>query len=376
MFSMFRRYMAAALLGLLVCSLVIPALADDEEMQQRLQNVQQQMQVQQQRASQAQAQVDTVAGRLQAIQRELEISQNDYQEIQNRLKDTEKQIEVNAEILAKAEENLAERSHILNKRMRDIYKNGQVNYLDVLFGASDFNDFVTRMDILKRVARQDVSLVQKVKAERQLIADKKNELESDRAAILELQKAAEEKKRVIAAHKREQQDYLDAAVSERDTAERAYNELQENSRQIERMIRQSSRGGGAATGSGAMLWPASGPITSPFGWRTHPIFGTARFHSGIDIGADYGDTVVAADSGVVIFADWMGGYGKAVIVDHGNGISSLYAHNSELLVSEGQTVAKGQAISRVGSTGYSTGPHLHFEVRQGGSPVDPTGYLP
>jgi murein DD-endopeptidase MepM/ murein hydrolase activator NlpD len=106
------------------------------------------------------------------------------------------------------------------------------------------------------------------------------------------------------------------------------------------------------------------------------VFGSARFHSGLDIAADYGDTVVAADGGVVVHADWLGGYGKAVIIEHSNGLQTLYGHNSELVVSEGQAVSKGQMIARAGSTGYSTGPHVHFEVRQGGSPVDPTGYLP
>ena len=124
------------------------------------------------------------------------------------------------------------------------------------------------------------------------------------------------------------------------------------------------------------MWPINGEITSPFGWRTHPVFGSARFHSGLDIGADYGDPVVAADGGVIVHADWLGGYGKAVIIDHGNGLQTLYGHNSELVVSEGQGVSKGQMIARAGSTGYSTGPHVHFEVRSGGSPVDPTGYLP
>ncbi|SEO69727.1 murein hydrolase activator EnvC family protein [Propionispora vibrioides] len=373
-----RRYLAVLLVLLVAVLAVMPALADElEQKQQELQSMQQQMQQQKERAARAQTQVNSVSERLRSIQGDLDVAQKEYSAIQDQLEATEKKIEVNGEILAKAEDDLADRSQVLNKRMRDIYKNGQVNYLDVLFGANDFNDFVTRMDILKRVARQDVDLVNKVKAERELILAKKAELETDRANIVDLKKAAEEKKALISARKQEQQKTLDSAISERDQAESAYQELQENSRQIEQMIRRIQPGNaGSAGGSGALMWPASGPITSPFGWRTHPIFGTARYHSGIDIGADYGDTVVAADSGVVIFADWMGGYGKAVVIDHGGGVSTLYGHNSELLVSEGQRVSKGQAISRVGATGYATGPHLHFEVRENGSPVDPMSYLP
>jgi len=260
--------------------------------------------------------------------------------------------------------------------MRDVYKNGQVSYLDVLFGASDFNDFTTRLDLLQRVVKQDIDLVAQVKAERQLIVDKKSELEQDQAAIQPLKNAVEEKKLILQNKKSSQQAALNAAVNQRDTSQKAYQELLETSRNIEQMIRNNNRGFTGGGGSGAMMWPAYGPITSPFGWRNHPIFGDARYHSGIDIGADYGDTVGAADAGVVIYADWMGGYGKAVMIDHGGGLVSLYGHNSELLVSEGQRVAKGQPISRVGATGYATGPHLHFEVRLNGSPVDPMSYLP
>ena len=375
-----KRYTSLGMVILLIFMAVGPVLANElEQQQQKLGNIQQQMTDQQGKAAQAQNKVDSVSEQLRQIQVDLDTAEGEYNAIQTKLSLTEQQIAINTEVLAKAEKDLAERSLILSKRMRDIYENGQVGYLDVLLGSSDFTDFTSRMDILKRVANRDVELVLKVKAERELVLQKRTELENDRATILELKKSAAEKKQLIEVRKQDRQKVLDTAVSERDTAERAYQELLETSREIEQMIRRiqsGNRNSGPVNSTGAMIWPASGPITSPFGWRTHPIFGTTRYHSGVDIGADYGDAVAAADSGVVVFAGWYGGYGKAVIIDHGGGISTLYGHNSELLVSEGQRVRKGEIISRVGSTGYSTGPHLHFEVRQDGSPVDPMGYLP
>lgn len=124
-----------------------------------------------------------------------------------------------------------------------------------------------------------------------------------------------------------------------------------------------------------MPFPAAGEITSPFGWRTHPIFGTSRFHRGIDIGADLGDPVQAVAPGTVVYAGYAGGYGLYVEIDHGNGLVTCYAHNSELFVSEGQSVALGTLVSHAGSTGYSTGPHLHFEVQLNGTSVNPMDYL-
>lgn len=376
-----KKILTVAIIGLFAVSILATAFADEVDQKQReLENVQQQMEMQQNKAARAQQQVDSVSDRLRTIQGSLETAASEYNTILTKLDATEKQIEVNTAILAKVEKNLAERSLVLNKRMRDIYKNGQVNYLDVLFGANDFADFTTRAELLKRVVNLDIALVTQVKAERELVMQKRAELEHDKAMIVELKEQAAAKKVQMERSKKEQEQVLESAVNERDTAEQAYRELLDMSSQIEQMIRQiqssSSGMAGAAGGSGALMWPASGPITSPFGWRTHPIFGTQRYHSGIDIGADYGDAVAAADNGVVVSSGWMGGYGNAVIIDHGGGISTLYAHNSELLVEEGARVRKGQIISRVGSTGYSTGPHLHFEVRENGSPVNPVSYLP
>lgn len=372
-----QRALSVALALMFLLSAMAPVMADElEDKQQQLGDVQRQMEAQQEKAEKARRKEQSVAEQLRAIQAELDTAQGEYDAVNDLLAETEHQIKANTELTAQLTQKLENQRKILERRLRDIYKNGQVNYLDVLLGAKDFSDFVTRMDLLKKILAYDTALIQGTKADREKLNKARAQLETDRAKIVELRKLASEKRAQVAARRQERQGVLNAATYERETAERAYNELIETSRQIEQMIRRIQSGAKVGGSTGAMLWPAEGPITSPFGWRTHPIFGTQRLHTGIDIGADYGDTVVAADGGVVIEADWLGGYGNAVIIDHGNGISTLYAHNSQLLVSEGQSVTKGQTISRVGTTGYSTGPHLHFEVRQNGTPVNPLDYLP
>lgn len=192
-----------------------------------------------------------------------------------------------------------------------------------------------------------------------------------------LRESAFAKQEVIAGHRRQRRVAFDAAAAERNQAEREYNELMAISERITDMIRRlEANGQPIGKGTGAMNWPIRGPITSPYGWRIHPIFGSQKFHAGIDISADYGDLVKAADEGVVISAGWLGGYGYTVMIDHGAGIITLYAHNSELTVSAGEMVLKGQTVALAGSTGYATGPHCHFEVRVHGQTTDPLNYLP
>ena len=372
------RLLSAALVLVFAVLAAAPVLADElEEKQQQLNSVQQQIEAQQRKAELARRKEQTIAEQLRAIQQELDTAEDEYETVNDQLENTEQHIKANVELSNRLTKKLEVQTKTLHRRIRDIYKNGQVNYLDVLLGAKDFNDFVGRMDILKKILAYDNALIQGTKADRETLRKAKEQLEADRAKIVELRKLAAAKREQVAERRQERRGVLNAATYERETAERAYRELIETSRQIEQMIKRIQSGEKNIGGStGTMTWPAEGEITSPFGWRVHPIFGTQRLHTGIDIGADYGDAIRAADGGVVIHADWMGGYGNAVIIDHGNGISTLYAHNSQLLVDEGQTVAKGQTVARCGSTGYSTGPHLHFEVRQNGSPVNPLNYLP
>lgn len=353
------------------------ALADDLEDQ--LADLQRQAEEQQAKTNEASAKVENVSERLRQIQEELRVATAEYKEVKGQLDSVEDKISDNTELLEKTEADLKVKNKKLQQRVRDIYINGQISYVDVLFGAKDFADLMTRMDVLKRIIKHDYDLIMKVKEEKATVENTRAQLEKDKAEAEVLVADAQAKKAKVEDKESEQQVLLDQAIYDRDTSERMYEEIMAASQEVANMIRRSQMSSagysGAPAGAGGMIWPISGPITSEFGWRTHPIFGTARFHSGLDIGGDYGMPIYAAASGTVIYAGWISGYGNAVIIDHGGGVTTLYGHNDSLNVSEGENVAQGQVIAMCGSTGNSTGPHCHFEVRENGEPVSPYGYL-
>ena len=345
----------------------------------QLDSVQKQMKSQQSNIDSAKKQINNITEHLAQLQQETETVQAELTNIQAELTTTEQKIAENEVVLADAEARLDAHSKVLHKRLRDIYINGKINYLDVLFGAKDFNDLVTRMDLLKRIASQDAELVSRVRNERALIVEKRNQLEADKAHLVVLKQNAEAKQKRIDENKARQQSLLAKANQDKAEAERAYRELLSKSKEIENMLRNrkpTPNQPAVVKGSGDLVWPLSSRrITSQYGWRVHPIFGTKRYHSGIDVAANYGDPIWAAAGGTVIHSGWLGGYGKTIIIDHGGGLTTLYAHNSKLTLGVGASVYKGQVVAYAGSTGYSTGPHLHFEVRKFGEPVNPHNYL-
>ena len=351
------------------------ALADDLE--EQLYDLQEKAAQQQEITNEAQARVDNLSEKLRVLQEEVDAATSEYNDVKGRLDKVQSDIYDNTELLNKTEKELKAKNKKLAKRVRDIYINGQISYVDVLFGAKDFSDFLTRMDILKRIIKHDYDLIMKVKADREIVMNTKAKLEKDKADVELLVADAEIKQKNMLDKKQAQQVLLDKAEYDRDVSQQAYEEIMAASQEITRMIQRSQMVGGSyvASGSGAMIWPLNGPITSEFGWRTHPIFGTQRYHSGLDIGGDYGLPIAAAASGTVIHAGWISGYGYTVIIDHGGGITTLYGHNESLLVGEGESVSQGQTIALCGSTGNSPGPHCHFEVRENGEPVSPYSYL-
>ena len=390
------RLVAALLSGVVLCGTPAYIMAEDEDLTNQLDSIQQQ--VNQQNAAKADAEtvIGSVSEQLRQIEEQLRQATAELGTIKEQRVAVENDITLNERQLAEAQKRLEGRESVFYKRVRDIYINGRLSYLDVVIGSKDFSDFANRLEVLKRIIDSDITLINEIKKERADIEAHKQKLEADRAKLVELEKAALAKQAEIEQKKAERNVVLQKAQNDRATAMQAIEELNASSAQVSAMLKerqaaraaaaaaaaaaaQSSGGQGASDnwvqGTGQLSWPVSGEITSPYGYRVHPIWGTTIYHSGIDIGVDEGTPVHAADGGVVVWSGWMGGYGYAVVIDHGNGLSTLYGHNSELAVDEGQSVAKGQVISYAGSTGNSTGPHVHFEVRVNGDPVDPMGYL-
>ncbi|MBR1805118.1 MAG: peptidoglycan DD-metalloendopeptidase family protein [Selenomonadaceae bacterium] len=393
-----------------------PVFADDDEIQQ----LESEKAAYDEAAEKARAAAELIQGKIDSVsefKRQLDADAAEatavYEERQAALDETISRIDENENKLVEVTAELNAKHGVLENRVRDIYINGQISYLDVLFGAQDFGDFLTRMDLLKRVMTRDAELVAEVLQYKNEIVEVGKQLEADRRIQEELAAKAEAAKDVQLEKVAKQQALIDLMQNDKDVYDRQYDEMIASSNEVARLIQESKYRAEAeaeaqrrqaeaeaqrqaaaeagnitlvegddggdyvmpATGGGGMIWPISGPITSEFGWRTHPIFGNARFHSGLDIGGDYGLPIHAAQSGVVIEAGWIGGYGNTVMIEHGGGIVTLYGHNESLAVSVGQHVNQGDVIAYCGSTGNSTGPHCHFEVRVGGEPVSPWDYL-
>jgi murein DD-endopeptidase MepM/ murein hydrolase activator NlpD len=317
------------------------------------------------------------------------------------LDETKQQLANANEKLAINERKLAYQQEILDRRLRNIYKTKPSLLFVAILEAQNITDFMERTSLVSRVAKNDAYLVAEMQQSRELIAKQVDTISQHKKTIAKrhLFLIDEEthlkivKKRlclkydVFYTEQKRQQKMFAMLQKEKikinhdqDVLESTSNMVAEQIRMLEKEGNKASSslsGGGNAdfTGGSGFMRPCSDGITSGFGYRFHPVLHYSRLHGGIDFAAPSGSKVMAAANGTVILAGWMGGYGNAVVINHGNGITTLYGHNSRLLVSVGDTVKQGQAISKSGSTGLSTGPHLHFEVRENGTPKNPMNWL-
>lgn len=306
---------------------------------------------------------------------------------------TQRKIDWNTVQLNAAKRSLQLHDTMLHRRLVDIYENGDLGYLNVLISARSFSDFVERWEDLRLLIAANQRAVRARKAAENEVAKVEAELERTQIELAAEQRAQEqarsqldslasERRNLVAltGHERSQVASQVAQMEDLSAAEEAQLEalIQERQREIEAERKAAGIAAGSVEdsgGAGTFSWPVTGTITSPFGWRSNPFGGAPEMHPGLDIAAPSGTTVTAAASGTIIMAQWYGGYGNYILIDHGGGFSTGYGHLSAIYVANGQVVKRGQAIGAVGSTGNSTGPHLHFEVRIDGKPVDPAPRL-
>ncbi len=372
-----RRFAVALLIVIL--TVPVAAAASLQQTERTLQQILSQLVEQRRRLLLVRRKEQRLLGELEGIDRTTEQAEERLTELVEESRQTEIRTREVSIQLAQTEQRLRERRVLFGGRLREIYKHGRTGYVEVLLGADDFASFVTRWHFIATIVHADTETIDAYAADAARYRKLQVTLAQDRAYLTALAAQAAARRREIATQAQAKRAMLVHVQTERAAYERVVRELERNSRDLEVLIRRAQSppprtSVAEARSPFAFLWPARGVFTSGFGIRRHPIFGIRHLHTGVDIAASWGAPVLAAADGRVIYAGWFGGYGKIVIIDHGQGMSTLYGHLLQMLVSAGDAVHRGQPIGRIGSTGYSTGPHLHFEIRVNGRPVNPTSF--
>lgn len=331
---------------------------------------------------------------LKQVMAQMEEVSNELAQISLDIENTETSLRDTAVKLEETKARIAERSDLLDSRVRLMYTDGTVSYLDVLLSSTSFSDFLERADSLQAIANQDHVLLDEHKHDKDLLDAQQKQLEADYAKVKALYADAESRKSILEEKEKEKQELIAkyyAEIEESDdiseeqeallvelATKRAALEKEKNKLKAAQVYTYKKSSSGFKGNGGSMGIPVEGArLSSGYGSRIHPITGKKKTHTGVDFAAPQGTDIHAAAGGVVIVAEWWSGYGNTVIIDHGDNVWTLYGHirNGGIKVEKGEQIKKGQKIAEVGSTGNSTGPHLHFEVRINGSPVDPMPYL-
>lgn len=318
--------------------------------------------------------IQELEDKIKSSQEEINTMEQQMNTLQTEMEETERKLRV-------VTNNYEENEQLLEERLVILYETGDITFLDILLNSSGLIDFLSNYYTIEEIMQNDTELLQTIEKERNEVENTKNNLERQKANLKIIKAKKEQTNIVLQNNKTILENETNQLTQQEQALQEEIKKFKEEEQRIESLIQLALNEyvyTGEFTG-GIMAWPIakSGTyITSNYGIREHPILGVIKKHTGIDIGnAGFGAPVIAASDGVVSMASYYGGYGNCVIISHGDGVSTLYGHGQKILTEVGKQVKKGDLIMEVGSTGYSTGPHLHFEVRINGTPVNPLPYV-
>ena len=363
--------------GYLACNLPVMAQSQEEELARIKERIKQNKHV----ISQKKQEKKIAERQLGQLSKELKVTELYLNKAKKTLTVTQKKVAITQTQLSQTQQAFLIKKKVFKQRLVDIFKNKNFGMIEFIFSSEDSPYALDASYYFERIMRADTSLMSEIKSQYGDLMTQKQSLKFQTRTLSDIKEKIEEKEDLLQQKKKEQHLVVKSLQEQIKDMERKNRELERSSQEITSQIMLISRGS-VFLGTGRFVKPVQAGISSLFGYRRHPIFKRRIFHNGLDFSANTGASIRAADSGVVIVAGAQAryhGYGNITIIDHGikdgRRLATVYAHQSRILVSEGQRVDRGQHIGLVGATGYATGPHLHFEVRIDGVPVDPRGYL-
>ena len=387
-----RKFLCMVLAFIIICTYITAVYAEDNttdnmtnntdsnltDLQTQQQDLQNQLNESNEQLQEVQSQLSENLQQIEKLDEKIRQSENEIEELDAQVKQLQEEIANIQSQLDIAEKNYEKQKDIMEKRLVAIYEAGNTKYLDVLLNSSNISEFLSNYYLITEIASVDKDLLNEVESEKKEIELAKQTLEKNQEALATALKNQTQTATVLQNTKALRENYISRLSDEEKAKQAQIDEITEQYEDVNNQILELAKQGlDTAYIGGVLAWPVPGytKITSNYGMRVHPITGQYKLHTGVDISAPIGANFVAANDGIVTKAEYNTAYGKMVVIDHGGGISTLYAHGSEILVTVGQTVKKNDAILKVGSTGYSTGPHAHFEVRMNGVVTNPIPYI-
>ena len=378
---MIKRFLSATLSVMFLLSSVAYAAKSVSDLKSELAQSQKKTEETKKQIQSKQAEKNSQKAQKDSLDVEIAGLQSDIDKIQSVIDEKNAEIDEKNNEIAVLEDEIKATDKRLKKRMKVIYESGTESYLELILKSTGIADLFTRIAVVESILKHDNNIMDNYRNDIAEITAAKEIVEQEKNEQVEAQNILAEKQNQIKVKQTEKQKIIDSLSKDINELkkqeaeqEKAEKELQS---QINAALKGSSQQSVTYSGNGKFGFPLTSytRISSTYGYRIHPITGTKKLHTGIDYAAPYGTSILAAEDGVVLTAGWNSGYGYCVTINHGGGYVTLYGHCSSLLVSAGQKVTRGQTIAKVGSTGNSTGNHLHFEVRVNGSTVNPAGYL-